>query len=164
MGEQIMHLLAGEHGRKGVVIFGADLGKDRPVGLTEQLDKKHFGGGDGLADGLGLPVFFEFDEKEVVAQLGFGEGSRITSEVLVDEPELTIVSMAGAIGVVMQSQQVSKLGHGRVGMLIINGIGVVSGRGPNAWRKGGLGSPLALFGDGLGLLDARVVKVDVAGG
>ena len=96
--------------------------------------------------------------------MGLGDGGGITGEMFVEEPELTIVSMAGPIGVVMQSQEVSKLGHGRVGMLIIDRIGVVSGRGPNAWRCGGLGSPLALFGDGLGPLDAMMLKVDVAGG
>ena len=54
VGQQIMDLLAGEHGGKGVVIFGADLGEERPVGMPEEIDEEHAGGGAGLADGLGL--------------------------------------------------------------------------------------------------------------
>ena len=55
------------------MIVGADLGEERPVGVPEQIDEEHACGGDGLADGFGLPMLLEFDEQEVVAQLGFGE-------------------------------------------------------------------------------------------
>jgi hypothetical protein len=83
--------------------------------------------------------------------------------MLVDQPDLPIVSMASPIRVILQGQQVSKVGHGLIGMVIIDGIVIVSGRGPKAGRSGGFGSPLALLGIRLGLLAARLVKVDVAG-
>ncbi len=145
MGQQIVHLLPGQDGGKGIVIFGADLRKDGPGRLAEQLDKEHFGGGQSLADGLGLPMLLEFDEQEVVAQLGLGNARGITGAMLVQESKLTIVSMAGPIGVVMERQEVSEPGHGGVGMLIVDGIIVISRRGPDAWRYGGPGAPLGLF-------------------
>ena len=37
--EQIMHLLTREDGGKGVVIFGADLGEDRPPGRWSKSTK-----------------------------------------------------------------------------------------------------------------------------
>ena len=40
VGQQIMDLLAGEHGGKGVVILGADLGKDSPVGMPEEVGQR----------------------------------------------------------------------------------------------------------------------------
>jgi hypothetical protein len=83
---------------------------------------------------------------------------------LVDEPELTIVSMASPIGVVAQSQEVSKLGHGWVGMLIIDWVGVVSSRGPNAWRRGGPRSQLALLSLKTSLGTAVRLVVEIAGG
>ena len=139
VGQQIMDLLAGEHGGQGVVIFGADLGKERPVGMPEEIDEEHAGGGEGLADGLGRPMLLELDEEEVVAQLGLGDGGRIAADVLVDEPELAVVGVPGSIGVVAQRQVVGKPGHGRIGMLVIHGVGVVPRGGPN--RGQGLGRP-----------------------
>ena len=66
--------------------------------------------------------------------------------MLVKEPQLAIVGMTGPIGVVTQRQEIGELGHGRVGMLVIDGIGVIASAGANAWRSSGLRSPLALFG------------------
>jgi hypothetical protein len=43
VGEQVVNLLAGEDRRERVMILGADLGKDRPVAVSEQIDKAHFG-------------------------------------------------------------------------------------------------------------------------
>ena len=106
MGQQRLDLLAGEHSRKGVVIFGADLRKEGPVRFAQQLDKEHFGRGQCLPDAFGLPVLLQFDEKEILAQLGLGDGGGITGQMLVDEAELTIVSMAGPVGVVTQRQEV----------------------------------------------------------
>jgi hypothetical protein len=163
MGEQSVNLLAGEHGGKSVVIFGADLGEDRPVRLAQEVDKTHFGGGEGLPDGFGLPMLLEFDEEEIVAQLGLGEGRGISGEMFVEESELSIIGMAGAVGVVAQGQEVSQLCHGRVGMVIIDGIGVVSGRGPNAWGCGGPRSPLALLSAKGSLRAAVRLMVEVAG-
>jgi len=163
MREQSMDLLAGEHRGKGVVIFGADLGKDCPGRLAEQIDKKHFGGGQSLSNGLGLPMLLELYEEEVVAQLGFGNGSRITGQMFVDEPQVPIIGMASAIGVVTQSQEVGVTRQGRVRVLVVDGIGVVPGRGPNARRCGGLRAARALFGHGLGLAKAAMLEVEVAG-
>ena len=163
MREQSLDLLAGEHGGKGVVIFGADLGKDRPVRLPEQINKAHFGGGEGLSNGFGLPLLLEFDEEEVVAQLGLGEGGGITGEMLVQEPELAIIGMAGPIGVIMQSQQISEPGHGLIRVVIIDGISVVPGRGSNLCGCGRSGSPLALWSAKGSLMTAALRMVDVAG-
>lgn len=126
MGEQVMDLLTGEHGGKGVVILSADLSKDAPVRFTQQIDEAHFGGGDGLPDGFGPPMLLEFDEEKVVAQLGLGEGGGIASEMLVNEPELSIIRMTGPIGVVVQSQEISEPCHGPIRVVIIDGVGVVA--------------------------------------
>ena len=158
-----MDLLTSEDGRKGVVIFGADLREDGPGGLAEQLDEEHFGGGQGLADGLGLPMLFEFNEQEVVAQLGLGNESGIGGAVLVKEPELAIVGMPGAVSVVMERQEISKPGHGGVGMLIIDGIIVIAGGGSDAWGRGGPGAPLAPFNDTLWAVSPGELRVAVAG-
>jgi hypothetical protein len=101
--DEIDDLLSSEHGGKAVVILRADLGEDGPLGTLQQLDKEHARGGCGLADGFGTPPFFELHEKEVVAQLGFSDQSRIAFKMFVNEPELAIIGVAGAIGVVMQS-------------------------------------------------------------
>ncbi len=77
VGQQIMHLLAGQHGGQDVVVLGADLAEDRPVGVAEEVDEELARGGERLADGVRLPVLRQFDEEEVVAQLGLGEERRI---------------------------------------------------------------------------------------
>ena len=143
-----MDLLAGEHGGQGVVIFGLDLREQRPVGMPEEINEEQAGGGAGLADGLGRPVFLELDEEEVVPELRLGDRDRVTAEVLVNEPKLAVVGVPGAIGVVAQRQVLGKPGHGRIRMLIIDGIGVVSGGGPN--RGQGSGRP------GLRVVDAII--------
>ena len=38
-------------------------------------------------------------------------------------------SVAGAIGIVTQSQEIGELSHGGVGMLVIDGVGVIACRG-----------------------------------
>src|ERR1035441_3087478 len=93
-----MHLLAREDFGQGVVILGADLGEDRPVGAPEQADKEHAGGGAGLANGLGLPMLLKLYEQEVVAQLRLGDGGRIAAQVLVNEPDLSVIGVPGEIG------------------------------------------------------------------
>lgn len=99
-GQQIMNLLAGQDGGQSVVILGADLPKDGPVGVPQQVFKELTRSSDGLADGFGLPTLSKFDEQEVVAQSGLGELGGIAGEVLVDETQLTVIGVAGAIGVV----------------------------------------------------------------
>ena len=161
MGEQLMNLLAGQDGGKGVVIFGADLSKDAPVGFTQEIDEAHLGGGDRLSDGLGPPMLLEFDEEEVVAQLGLGEGGGVTAEMLVDEPELAIVGVASAIGVVMQGQEIGEAVHRLIGVVIIDGIGVIAGGGSNGCE--GLRPALAFFGSSVDAVSAVRLLVDVAG-
>lgn len=161
VGEEVMNLPAGEHGRKGVVIFGADLSKDAPMRFTQQIDEAHFGGGDGLSDGLGAPMLLEFDEEEVVAQLGFGEVGRVAGEMLVDKPELAIVGVASAIGVVMQGQEIGEAIHRLIGVVIIDGIGVIPGGCSNG--GGGLRPALAFFGSSVDAVSAVRLLVDVAG-
>jgi hypothetical protein len=49
-------------------------------------------------------MLLQFDEKEIFAQLGFGESGWITGKILVNEPDLAIVRVTRSIGVVAQSQ------------------------------------------------------------
>src|SRR3974390_1718200 len=104
MGQQRLNLLAREHSWKCVVILGADLRKEGPVRSAEQLDKEHSGRGQSLPDAFGFPVLLQFDEKEIFAQLGFGDCGCITTEMLMNEPDLPIVRVPRSIGVVTQSQ------------------------------------------------------------
>ena len=145
------------------MVLGADLGKETPAGLAQEIDEAHFGGGQGLAEGLGAPMLLEFNEEEIVAQLGLGEGVRIAMAMLVNEPDLAIVGVPGAIGVVMQSQELGEPGHGGIGMWVIDGIGVVPGRGPNARRQCGLRSGLAQCRGGGKLRAAVRLRVAIAG-
>jgi len=55
-----------------------------------------------ICDRFGLPKLLELNQQEVVAQLGLGESGGITSKVLLDQPELTIISVSGSIGVVTE--------------------------------------------------------------
>ena len=140
MGQQIMNLLAGEDGRQGIVIFGADLGEDGPVGVAEEVDKKLATSGQRLANGFGLPLLLEFDEEEVVAHLGLGEQRRIAAEVLVNQAQLSVVRVAGAIGVVAQAQPLGKAGHGLERMLVIDGVDEIPWSGSDGggrwWWRG----------------------------
>ena len=130
-----MNLLAGEYGRKAVVIFSLDLRKDSPIGMPEEFNEEHAGGGPGLADGLGCPMFLELNEEEVVAQLSFGNVGRVAAHVLVDEPQLTVVGVPGAIGVVAQRQVIGKARHGGIRMLIVHRVGKVASRGPDRFER-----------------------------
>ena len=89
-------------------------------------------------------MLLELYEQEVVAQLRLGDGGRIAAEVLVNEPELAVVGVPGSIGVVAQRQVVGELGHGRVRMLVIDRVGIVSRGGPNGCQ--GLGRPQVRVG------------------
>jgi hypothetical protein len=113
------------------VIFSLDLRKDSPVGVSEQFNEEHAGGGPSLADGLGCPMFLELNEEEIVAQLSLSDGGGVAAHVLVDEPQLAVVGVPRAIGVVAQRQMVGEPGHGWVRMLVIDRVGEVSGGGPN---------------------------------
>ena len=71
-------------------------------------------------------MFFELHEQEVVPQLGLGDRGRIAANVLMDEPELAIVRVAGSIGIVAQSQMLGQPRHGWIRMLIVDRVGKVS--------------------------------------
>jgi hypothetical protein len=126
VGQQVMDLGPGEHRRKGVMILGADLGEDFPIGVFEQIDEEQAGGRPGLTDGLGLPVLLEFDVKKVVPELGLGEGGGVTTEMLVDQAHLAVISVPGAIGVVAEGKVLGEAGHRLVRMLVIDGIDVLA--------------------------------------
>jgi len=135
-----MNLLASEDRGQCVVVLGADLPKDGPAGVTQQVVKKLTGSGDGLADGFGLPTLFKFDEQEVVAQLGLGELGWVAAEVLVQQAQLTVIGVAGAIGVVAQGQSLGELSHGIEGMLVFYRVDILSSGGSDGggrrWRRG----------------------------
>src|SRR6266850_3282919 len=140
-----MDLLTGEHGGKGVVIFGPDLREECPVAMLEDVDKKHPGCGEGLTDGLWRPMLLELYEEKVVAKLSLGDRGWIAAEVLVDKPELAVVGVPRSIGVVTQGQVVGKPSHGRVRMLVVDRVRIVSRDGPNGGQ--GLGRPRVRVGD-----------------
>ena len=149
VGQQIVDLLAGEHFGQGVMVLGADLREQAPVGMAEKVDKEHTGGGASLADGLGLPMLLEFYEEEVLAKLRLGEGGRIAAEVLVNQPDLAVVGVPGAVGIVAQGQVIGERGHGRVRMVVVDRVGIVP--------RGGTDQ-----GNGLGRPGSRVAVVAVA--
>ena len=70
-----------------------------------------------------------------------------------NEPELAVVGVAGAIGVVAQRQVLGKPGQGGVRVLVVNWVGVVPRRGPNAGeglrgpRAGVLGLNVGVVGE-----------------
>jgi len=129
--DEIDDLLSSEHGGQAIVILGSDLREDGPLGTLQQLDKEHASGGRGLTNGFGTPPLFELHEKEVVAQLGFSDQSGIAFKMFVNEPELAVIGVAGAIGVVMQREELGKAPHGIEGMGVIDWIGVIASRGAN---------------------------------
>ena len=59
---------ARENGGEGVVIDGADLGEEGPIGMAEQSDEEHASGSAGLTDGLGLPELQRRDDDSAVSQ------------------------------------------------------------------------------------------------
>lgn len=75
------------------MVLGANLTEDRPVVVAQQIDEELACGGECQADGLGLPVLLQFDEEEVVAQLGLGDESGVELEVFVDQPQLAVAGV-----------------------------------------------------------------------
>ena len=92
-------------------------------------------------------MLLELYEQEVVAQLRLGDGGRIAAQVLVNEPDLSVIGVPGAVGVVAQREVIGELGHGRVGMLVIHRVGEVPRGGPDG--RQGLGGPSVCGGGGL---------------
>ena len=89
-------------------------------------------------------MLLQFNEQEIFAQLDFGDDGWVAIEMLVNEPQLPVVRVPCSIGVVTQSQQIGKLGHARVGVFVIDGVGIVSSGGPDAGRRDGLRLGFAL--------------------
>ena len=56
----------------------------------------------------------------------FLQGGGVALEVLVDQPDRTVVGVTGAIGVVAQCEQLRILGHRQVRMLVIDRISGIS--------------------------------------
>jgi hypothetical protein len=137
-GQEIVDLSASENSGQSIMILGADLGEDRPVGVAEQIEEEQARGGEALTDGLWLPVLGEFDEDEVVAQLILGKEGGIAGEVIVDEADLTVVGVACAIGVVAQGQLLGESRHGGIGMVVVDGVDEIPWSGTNGggrrWR------------------------------
>jgi hypothetical protein len=113
-----------------------DVGMKAQLLIPEEVDEELAGGGESLADGLGLPVLLEFDEEEVVAELGFGEEGGVEVEVLVDEAELAVVGVACAAGVVAEGQGFGEAPHGVVGMAVVGGIDQILGGGADGGGRG----------------------------
>ena len=149
-----MDLLTGEDGGKGVVIAGANLGEESPVAMVEEIDEEEAGCGDGLTDGFWLSMLLELHEEEILTELSFGERGRIGGEVGVEEPDMTVIGVASAIGVVAQGKEIRELSHGRVGMLVIDRINKLACRGAEAWRLG-CGGRLRLSGGDRSAFHAR---------
>ena len=104
------------------MILGFDLGKDRPVLMTEHLDKEDFGTSHGLANGLGLPSLDRLDVQDVIAQLILGDQRRVTAVVLMDQPHAAVIRMPGARSIGPQGESFGILSHGRPRMIVIKRI------------------------------------------
>ena len=135
-----MNLLASEDCRESIVILGADLGEDLPVGVAEQVDEELATSSQRLTDRFGLLLFVEFNEEEVVAQLGLSELGWITGKVLVEQAHLPVIGVAGAIGVVAQGQRLGQAGHRIIRMLVIDRIDEIPWSGSDSggcgWWRG----------------------------
>jgi len=81
----------------------------------------------------------------VTSDGSLGDRGWIAAEVLVDKPELAVVGVPRSIGVVTQGQVVGKPSHGRVRMLVVDRVRIVSRDGPNGGQ--GLGRPRVRVGD-----------------
>jgi hypothetical protein len=97
--------------------------------MREQVDEKQARGRRRLTNGFGLPALLQLHEQEIITQLSFGDRGGITLEPFLDQTELTVISVAGAIGVIAQGQQGRKARHGLVRMRVIDGIGILASGG-----------------------------------
>ena len=87
------------------MVLGFDLGKDFPVLVTDHLKEEDFGRGSRLTDGLWLPLFHVLEVEDVVAELALGDPCRITGEMLVDQPHIAVVRVAGAVAAMSEVEQ-----------------------------------------------------------
>lgn len=119
--EEQTDLLPGQYGRQTMVIPGVDLREDLPV-MLELFEIKDAGGGDTLANGSGLPLFFQSDMEQILPEMSFRERGGIALEVFMDQPHAAVVRMTGSIGVELEREQLRIPGHRFVGMLVFDGI------------------------------------------
>ena len=64
VGEQVMDLLAGEHGGQRVVVLGADLGEERPVLMPRRLTKNMLAAARAWRMDLGFQCFLSFTNRK----------------------------------------------------------------------------------------------------
>ena len=111
--EQRVDLLAREHQWQLVMILRSHIGKHRPVGVAEHLDKEQARGSGGLAHRLGPPAFDHLHMDEVVGDLCLSQHRRITREVLMEQAHVAVVGMPRARRMRAKRQQSGEVGHRR---------------------------------------------------
>ena len=110
-----------------------------------------------MPDGFGHPLLAEFDEDKVMPELGLGNGFRIHFEVVVDQADMSIIGMTGAVGVIMKSQEIGEPGHGGIRVVVIHWIGIITGGGTIAggWDAGSVWLQIGSFASN-GIVGLRV--------
>ena len=166
----------------GDVEGGAFLGIEFGGVLDGLHDRERRGGGDLGEDSVVVyrfRILFKFCMKFYLRSQGdsgakFGTKtcpqklSRHTAESpwqnrLEAKPQLSVIRVPCPIGVVTQSQQIGKPGHARVGVLVVDRVGIVPSGGPNAGRREGLGFALAQLRLRGNLRSAVRLMVEIAG-
>jgi hypothetical protein len=79
---------------------------------------KHLRGGATLADGLREPLLLELHVEEVLAQLLLAQVHRIGLEMLVEQPHLPVIGVAGAGAVVAQREKLRETLHRGIRMIV----------------------------------------------
>ena len=110
-----------------------DLRKERPVTVSEHVDKEEFGACEGLSDGFGSPEADGFDVEDVVAELVLRDGGWVAAEVFMDEAHGPVVGVARASGIGDEGESLGVVGHGRPGVLVTERIGMLAWIGPTEW-------------------------------
>ena len=70
------------------------------------------------------------------SELGFGEMFGIGLKIFVDQAQVAVVGVAGAIGIVAQGQQVGEADHRIARMLIVDRIDILAAGGADVTRAG----------------------------
>lgn len=77
-------------------------------------------------DGFGLPTFAEFDEEEIVPDLHFVQRRGIGITKFLNLPDLKVVGMPGAVGIIVKREQIGDPRHGWKRMFVIDRIGIIA--------------------------------------
>lgn len=147
--EQLNDLIASEDGRKFIVVLGFDFREDFPILPFEHVNEEEFGGSNGLADSLGLPLLDVFDKEEVVAKALFGDELRVHASPFVNEAHVAVIGMAGAGRGVAEAEKLGEPLHDGIGMVIV--IDGVALGAATIGTSGGLAGLFLLRGTGFGL-------------